>query len=99
MAALKSPMVKDKEVLKWAGNAALDKRLISFIVGKKEWVQQYAFKVALVQNPKTAIKDAMKLVPHLREKDLRVVMRSKGVPTAVVSCARRVVQQRRSGKK
>lgn len=99
MAALKSPMVKDKEVLKWAGNAGLDKRLIAFIVNKKEWVQQYSFKVALVQNPKTAIKDAMRLVPHLREKDLKIIMRSKGVPTAVVSCARRVVQQRAGGKK
>ena len=99
MAALKSPMVKDKEVLKWAGNAGLDKRLIAFIAGKKEWVQQYSFKVALVQNPKTAVAEAMKLVPHLREKDLRVVMRSKGVPTAVVACARRTVQQRRSGSK
>ena len=51
-------------------------------------------------NPKNSIPDSARLLPFLRERDLKSVARSKGVPSAVVAQARKLMSQRASpGKK
>ena len=56
--------------------------------GKSEWLRLYSVKHALVNNPKTPLPSALRLLPHLTAKDLRVIARSKGVPSALVKAAR-----------
>lgn len=70
-----------------------------FIAGKREWTKLYGTKYALCRNPKTPITEAMRLLPFLREKDLITLTKSKGVASAVVAQARKLMMQRRGGEK
>jgi hypothetical protein len=99
VAAIKSPGVTDIEAARYAGNQTLAEEVIRYIASKREWTKMYGVKVSLCRNPKTPIPDAMKLLPFLREKDLTLLSKSKGVPSAVVAQARKLMMQRRGGGK
>lgn len=97
MAAIKSPAVTEFEAANYAGNANLSDDVMRFIAAKREWTKLYGTKYALCRNPKTPITEAMRLMPFLREKDLIILTKSKGVSSAVVAQARKLLMQRRGG--
>lgn len=98
IAAIKSPGVTDVEVARWAGSQTLPEDVIRYIAGQREWTKMYGVKVSLCRNPKTPIPEATKLLPFLRERDLNNISKSKGVPSAVVAQARKLVMHRKGGK-
>ena len=98
-AAIKSPGVTEFEAARYAGNPQLSDDVIRYIAGKREWTKLYGTKVALCRNPKTPVSDAMRLMPFLRDKDLVNMTKSKGIPSAVVAQARKLLMQRRGGEK
>jgi hypothetical protein len=97
MAAIKSPGVTDIEAARYAANQSLAEDVIRYISTKREWTRLYGIKVSLCRNPKTPIAEATKLLPFLREKDLVNIMKSKGVPSALVAQARKLQMQRKGG--
>lgn len=99
VATIKSPGVTDSEAARYAANASLPDEVIRYISQKREWTKMYGVKVSLCRNPKTPIPESTKLLPFLREKDLTNISRSRGVPSAVVSQARKLIMQRRGGDK
>src|SRR5690606_36210087 len=99
MAAIKSPGVTDSEVVKYAGLSTLPEEVIGYIAGRREWTKLYSVKLALVNNPKCPIGAAMRLLPHLREKDQDALARSKGIPSALAAQARKLKMQRQPGRR
>ncbi|NVB82680.1 MAG: hypothetical protein HOV81_30160 [Kofleriaceae bacterium] len=97
MAAIKSPAVTEFEAANYASNQSLSEDVIRYIAAKREWTKLYGTKYSLCRNPKTPIPEAMRLLPFLREKDLTNLSKSKGVPSAVVAQARKLLMQRRGG--
>lgn len=97
MAAIKSPAVTDFEAKSYAGNQTLAEDVIRYIANRREWTKNIQVKKALCRNPKTPINEAAKLLPFLNEKDLQILARSKGVPSAVAAQARKLVSQRKGG--
>ena len=97
VAAIKSPAVTEFEAANYAGNQSLCDDVIRHIASKREWTKLYGTKYSLCRNPKTPIPEAMRLMPFLREKDLIRLSKSKGVPSAVVAQARKLLMQRRGG--
>lgn len=99
MAAIKAPGVTDGEAAKYASNQSLSDDVIHYIAERGQWTKLYNVKLSLVQNPKTPMQASVRFMSHLREKDLRNVSRSKGVPTAVSAQARKLLsaRQNRSG--
>jgi len=97
MAAIKSPGLSDMEAAAYARNQALAEEVIAHIARRREWTKMYAVKVALCRNPKTPIAESAKLLPFLREKDLVSIGKSRGVSSAVVAQARKLMSQRRGG--
>jgi hypothetical protein len=98
LAAIKSPAVSPIEATRYAGSSGLDTDVIRHIAGQKQWTRLYAVKLRLSMNPKTPVPDVSRMLPHLRDKDLVKVSKSKGVSSAVVAQARKLISQR-SGKK
>ena len=94
-AAIKSPGVSETEAGKYASNHSLSDDVIKYIASRREWTKSYGVKLSLVQNPKTPIPAAIRMMPHLREKDLRNIARSRGIPSAVVAQARKLLMQRK----
>lgn len=98
-AVIKSPGVTEIEAAKYASNNGLNEEVIAFIAKKREWTKLYNIKMALVNNPKCPLPEAMRLLPLLREKDIQAVSRSKGIPSALAAQARKLMQARASGNK
>jgi hypothetical protein len=98
MAAIKAQGVKDMEVVHYAGNRNLSEDVIRYIASKREWTKLYGVRVALCRNPKTPLVEATRLLASLRERDIQNLAKSKGVPSALVAQARRLLMQRQAGK-
>lgn len=97
MAAIKSPGITDNEALKYASNQQLGDDVIRYIANRRDWTRLYGVKLSLVMNPKTPLQEVTRLLPHLRQKDLSNVAKSKGVPTAVAAQARKMAMNRGPG--
>ena len=98
MAAIKSPGITDVEAARYASNAGLSEEIIRYIAGRGKWTKLYSVKLALIGNPKATVAESMRLLPHLREKDLRAVSRSKGMASAIVAQAKKLMSVRTGGK-
>ncbi|MBZ0231795.1 MAG: hypothetical protein K8M05_05550 [Deltaproteobacteria bacterium] len=98
IAAIKAPGVTELEVAKYAGNHALDNDVIRYIAARRDWTRLYGIKKSLCMNPKTPISESSKMLIHLRDNDIRAIAKSRGVPSAVVAQARKLIAQRSGGK-
>ena len=96
MAAIRSPAVTDMEVMRYATNRGLDDEIVRYIANQRQWVRLYGIKVALVNNPKCPLPVAMRFMPHLNVRDLKALSRSKGIPSALSTAAKQMLQQRNS---
>lgn len=99
LAAIKATGVSDLEAAKYAGNHALDNDVIRYIAGRREWTRLYGIKKSLIMNPKTPIAESSKLLIHMRDNDVRQIAKSRGVPSAVVAQARKLIATRSGGNK
>jgi len=93
-AVLNSPKITDEEVISFAGNKNLPKEVSVTISNKKEYIKNYRVKVALINNPKTSLPTAIKLLRHLLPKDLRSVSKSKNVSTVLAKTATKILANR-----
>jgi hypothetical protein len=94
MAAIRSPAVTDMEVMRYAQNRGLDDEIVRYIGNQRHWVRLYGVKVALVNNPKCPLPVSMRFLPHLNVRDLKLLSRSKGIPSALQSAAKQMLTQR-----
>jgi hypothetical protein len=68
--------------------------VIRIILDRKDWLKNYQLRLALVQNPRTPLPKALRLLETLYDRDLRLVAKSRNVPSAVSSGALRIVSRR-----
>lgn len=91
MAAIRSPKVTDDEVMKYAHNRSLHVDVLRLIAGNKAWTRTYAIKVALVMNSKCPLPFTMRFLPHMQDRDMKNVANSKGIPSALVNQAKKLL--------
>ncbi len=97
MAAIKSPKVTELEVVRAAKNPQIPEDVLRFIARQREWAKLYQVKANLVNNPKTPLAIALKILPHLRAKELRLLARSKNIPAALRASAQQRLSKVRPG--
>jgi hypothetical protein len=91
---LQNPRITDEEVIALAKNRNIDRELLDAICRRKEWVSNYQVRLSLATNPKTPLAMAVRFVPTLLPRDLRLLAKSKNVPAAVNGMAKRLVIDR-----
>jgi len=89
MAAVMSPKNTVQDISKVANARNVSDEILRVIARNREWTRDYPVKLALASNPKTPIPEAMKFVNYLHDRDLYTLMRSRDVPTAIATHARR----------
>ena len=77
---LANPRITDNEIHDFANNANLDEMVFRAIAGKSQWMKNYSVKQALVGNPKTPVDVSIKWLKFLKDKDLKNLAKSKGIP-------------------
>jgi hypothetical protein len=94
MAAIRSPGITDLEVIRAAGNRAVSEDVIRYIANSKEYLKLYPVKLSLVGNPKCPLALTLKMLSTLRPDDLKNIARSKNVPNALSTAARKLTATR-----
>ena len=95
-AAIRSPKMQESEVALVSRNRNISDDVLRIIGSTPEWLKSYSVKKNLVENPKTPMTIAQRLVQHLRENDLRAISRSKNVTGPIKDAARRHLERRNS---
>lgn len=95
-AAVRSPAMQESEVALITKNRNLSDEVLRIVGTTAEWLKSYSIKRNLVENPRTPISIATRLVEHLRESDLKKISKSKNVTGPVQDAARRHLNRRQS---
>ncbi len=95
---LQNPRIGDSEVIAICRNRSADDELLRQIAARREWMKNYQVRLALATNPKTPLPIAMRQVFTLGERDLQQLAKSRNVPQAVATQARRIVIEKREKK-
>lgn len=94
MAAVRSPKMTENEIEGFSRARHVSDDVLRTIAMNREWTRNYRVKLGLATNPKCPINQAVKFLNFLQERDLRNVMKSKDVPSAISAHARRLLQKK-----
>jgi hypothetical protein len=93
-AAAKSPSLQENEVVRISASRNVSEDVLRIIALDREWTRSHQIKVNLVANPRTPFAFAAKLLPYLREHELKGLAKSKNVSGAVAQAARQQLDRR-----
>ena len=91
---LQNPRITEEEITALACNRNTEGELLRRVADNREWIKYYPVRLGLTGNPRTPLAIALHLLPPLRERDIRDLARSKNVPIAVSTQAKRLILQR-----
>ncbi len=94
MAVVNNPRITDSEIISIANSRNIHEEVLRRVSASREWVKLYPVRLALVQNPKTVATVSLKLLSTLTVKDLRMIARSKSVPSMIAQAALRMLNAR-----
>ena len=94
-AVLASPRLSDSEVEKFAASRSVSEEVVRVISSNPRWLRLYPVAHALVQNPKTPVQTAMRLLPHLALRDIGRVSKNRNVNPVVRRQAANLWSRRR----
>ena len=94
MAVLRSPRLNDNDILMYAQQRNLPEDVYKYIANNKKWVKNYSIKLALVNNPKTPLPIAIRLLGYLHDNDLKALRRNKNVSSVLNRAAFQVQAKR-----
>lgn len=93
IAVLDNPKITSSEVVGFANSRNISDDALRKIAENREWAKLYSVRLALVKNPKTPVGIALKLVSTLIPQDLKLLAKSKSVPSVIVQAARRQLER------
>jgi hypothetical protein len=95
-AAVRSPLMKESEAALITRNRNISDEVLRIIGSTPELVKSYTVKKNLVENPRTPVMIATRLIAHMREADLKQLAKSKNITGPVQDAARRHLDRRKS---
>ena len=95
-AAAKSPRMKEHEAVRISASRAVSDEVLRILSMNREWTRSYQIKLNLATNPRTPFTFAARMVPHLRDADLRKLAKSKNVTGAIATAVRQQLQRKQS---
>ena len=96
-AAATSPMLNDSEAARIASSRSVIDDVLRIIANNRDFTRNYQVKLNLVGNPRTPFTFTSRLIPLLRESDLRILSRSKNVPGAVQTAVKQQLSRKSDG--
>jgi hypothetical protein len=97
MTVIRSPQITDMEIQRIAGSTNVCDDVIRYIANSRDCSKDYTVKLALVSNPKCPLGSSLRFLAYLHPGDLRNISRSKNVPGALATAAKKLLQQREDG--
>ena len=94
-AILTSPKISDSEVEMYAASKSVSDEVIRIITQNPRFLRRYGVIVALAGNPKTPVTIAMRMLPQLSPRDLKILSRERGISEPVRRKAKEMVDHPR----
>lgn len=94
-AAAKSPRMTENDAARIAASRSVSDEVLRIIANNRELTRSYQVKLNLVTNPRTPFTFSARLLPHLRDMDVRHLAKSKNIPGAVQKAARNQLARKR----
>lgn len=94
MFVLQNPGITEDEILEIVRSTEVSDLVHRAVVRNGAWMKSYQVKLQLVSNPKVPVDISMQWVKHIRDRDLRRLMKSKNIPSAVATQCRKLVEKR-----
>jgi len=98
MTVIRSPQITDMEIRQIAGSTNVCDDVIRYIANSRECSKDYPVKMALVSNPKCPLGSSLRFLAYLHQDDLRNISRSRNIPGALATAAKKLLQQREHGR-
>ncbi|MBI5885457.1 MAG: hypothetical protein HZB85_02610 [Deltaproteobacteria bacterium] len=86
---LKNPRITEDEILKLAVTKGTSEDILRHIAKGREWLKNYSIRSALVTNPKTPTTISTRVMESLNDADVLKLSRSKNIPVALSTAAKR----------
>jgi hypothetical protein len=96
-AAASSPMLNENEAARIASNRNVLDDVLRIIAQNRNFTRNYQVKLNLVTNPKTPLTFSARMVPHLRDNDLRMIAKSRNVAANIQALARQQLLRKQGG--
>lgn len=98
-AAAKSPLLKEPEAVQISASRVVSEDVLRILALNRDFTRNYQIKLNLVSNPRTPFTFASRLVPLLREAELKTLSKSKNVSGAIATAVRQQLSKKatRSG--
>ena len=87
-AAAKSPLLKEPEAVQISASRSVSEDVLRLVAMNKDFSRNYQIKLNLVSNPRTPFSFAVRLVPMLRDSELKMLSKSKNVTGAISTAVR-----------
>jgi hypothetical protein len=94
-AAAQSPLLKENEATLIAASRSVIDDVLRIIAQNKDWTRLHKVKLNLVSNPRTPFSFSSRLVPLLRDSDLKMLSKSRNVTNAVQTCVRQQLDRKK----
>lgn len=99
-AVIKSPKITESEAIGYAKSRSVSDEVLRLIAANKEWTRKHEMVLALVNNPRTPLAISMQFMLRLGDKEISDLAKSKAVPAALSTAAKRLmIQKVQKGKK
>lgn len=87
-AAVKSPLLKEHEAAVISASRSVSDEVLRILANNREFTRNYQIKMNLVTNPRTPFTFVARIIPHLREADLKSLAKSKNVTGSVATAVK-----------
>jgi hypothetical protein len=98
VAAVKSPAMRENEAVLISASRNVGEEVLREIARNREFTRNYQVKLNLSRNPRCPFSFSARIIPLLRDNDLRDLAKSKNVPGSVQQAARQQLERKRGGK-
>ena len=90
---LQNPRISEDEILMLSKDRNTDEEVLRMIAESRDWTKIYVVRAALVENARTPVDVALKLLVTLAEREIVRLAKSKNVPSVIATQARRIAAQ------
>jgi hypothetical protein len=94
-AAAKSPLLKEPEAVAISASRVVSEDVLRILAMNKDFTRNYQIKLNLVANPRTPFSFSSRLVPMLRESELKMLSKSKNVSGAIATAVRQQLDKKK----
>ncbi|UCG37929.1 MAG: hypothetical protein JSV00_06925 [bacterium] len=98
MAVLGNPGLKESEIEMLARNTGTNTEILRAICRNREWISNRNIMHSVVMNPKTPPEISIRFLPRLSKKDLDFITKSRSLPQALRTNAKRLLLSKAKGR-